>query len=253
MSKEIELNKSYKQLLQDIVKEIESHKVKAAWELNATQMQLYFSIGILIVQKQKEEGWGKAIVEQLAIDLPKIIEGAKSYSNRNLWYMRQFFLIYDDLKDQKPLAFQIPWGQNILILTKIDDDDQRYFYLSKTIEAGWSRKTLLNMIKARSYENQMVDKKSHNFSQTLPTRISKQADQILKSTYILEFLKIEEDILERQLENRLIQNIKNFILELGYGFTYIGNQYKLQLQDKEYFQQLRKNMIANNRSSLLQL
>lgn len=235
MSDKIEINESYKQLLQEIVEEIELHKIKAAWELNATQMQLYYSIGSLIVRKQQEQGWGKAIVEQLALDLPKLIPRAKSYSSRNLWYMRQFFIIYKDMAEQRKLTIQVPWGQNILILTKIQDDEQRKFYLNKTIEAGWSRKTLLNMIKARTYENQLIAPKKHNFKRTLPQNISIQADEILKSTYVLDFLNIEKDILERQLENRIIENIKIFILELGYGFTYIGNQYKLKLRDKEYY------------------
>ncbi|RLD36886.1 MAG: DUF1016 domain-containing protein [Bacteroidetes bacterium] len=235
MSKNIVVNKSYDQLLQEIVKEIELHKIKAARDINATQMQLYYSIGGLIVKKQKKEGWGKSVVEQLERDLPSIIKGAKSYSSRNLWYMRKFYLTYQGEEELRELAIHVPWGQNLLILDKIKGKDRFRYYLHQTYEAGWSRKTLLNMIKAETFENHHIALKKHNFGQTLPQNISIQADEILKSKYVLDFLDIEADILERQLENRIIENIKDFILELGYGFTYIGNQYKLRLKDKEYF------------------
>ncbi len=107
--------------------------------------------------------------------------------------------------------------------------------MSKTIEAAWSRNTLLNQIKAEAHTRQNLIPKQHNFKNTLPAHITEQATEILKSDYNLEFLGIAEPLLERQLENRLIENIKDFILELGYGFSYIGNQYRLSLNDKEYF------------------
>ncbi|MCK5135156.1 MAG: DUF1016 family protein [Bacteroidales bacterium] len=235
MSKQVQINKAYRQLLQDILQEIELHKIKAACEVNITLMQLYYSIGEIIVKKQKEEGWGKAIVEQLATDLTKTMAGSKSYSSRNLWYMRQFYLEYVGNEEFKILALQVPWGQNILLLTKIKDDEQRKFYLEKTIEAAWSRKTLLNMVKTNTYKRQLGAPKTHNFQKTLPAHLLEQADEIIKSKYTLDFLNIYGPILERQLENKLIEHLRDFILELGYGFTYIGNQYKLSLNDKEYF------------------
>lgn len=235
MSKSIAVNKSYDQLLQEIVKEIELHKIKAARDINATQMQLYYSIGGLIVKKQKEEGWGKAVVEQLEKDLPNIIQGVKSYSSRNLWYMRKFYLTYRGDEELRELAIHVPWGQNLLILDKIKGKNQIRYYLHQAYEAGWSRKTLLNMIKAETFENHYIAPKKHNFGQTLPQNISIQADEILKSKYVLDFLDIEADILERQLENRIIENVKDFILELGYGFAYIGNQHRLRIRDKDFF------------------
>lgn len=225
----------YQSLLNEIVKEIEQHRIKAALELNTTQMHLYFTIGGSIVQKQEAEGWGKSVVQQLASDLKKLTGSGKGFSTQNLWFMRQFFIEYQSNETLQQLAFQIPWGQNILILTKIKDEQHRHYYLSKTIEAAWSRNTLLNQIKAEAHTRQSLLPKQHNFKNTLPSHLTEQAMEILKSDYNLEFLGIAQPLLERQLENRLVENIKDFILELGYGFSYIGNQYRLSLNDKEYF------------------
>lgn len=226
---------AYLSLLNEILKEIERHRIKAAHELNTTQMQLYFTIGSTIVKKQESNGWGKSVVQQLAIDLKKFTGSSKGFSAQNLWFMRQFFIEYQSNEKLMELAFHIPWGQNILILTKIKDKEQRNYYLSKTIEAAWSRNTLLNQIKAEAHTRQHLVLKQHNFNKALPVHLSEQATEILKSNYNLEFLGIAGSLLERQLENRLIENIKNFILELGYGFSYIGNQYRLSLNEKEYF------------------
>ncbi len=131
--------------------------------------------------------------------------------------MRQFFIEYSSNETLQQLALRIPWGQNILILTKIKNEEKRHYYLSKTLEAAWSRNTLLNQIKAEAHIRQSLLPKHHNFKNTLTAHLREQATEILKSDYNLEFLRIAAPILERQLENRLIENIKDFILELGYG------------------------------------
>ncbi len=225
----------YQSLLNEIVTEIEQHRIKAAQDLNTTQMQLYFAIGGNIVRKQQAEGWGKSVVEQLAADLKNLTGGSKGFSTQNLWFMRQFYLEYESNDALQLLAFRVPWGQNILILSKIKNDQQRHYYLSKTVEAAWSRNILLNQIKAKAHTRQNILPKQHNFKNTLPAHLTEQATEILKSDYNLEFLDIAEPILERQLEKLLVENIRDFILELGYGFSYIGNQYRLSLDDKEYF------------------
>lgn len=187
MAKEIT---AYQALVNEIVKEIEQHRIKAAQELNTTQLQLYFSIGGTIVKKQEEEGWGKSVVEQLASDLRKLNASSKGFSAQNLWFMRQFYVEYKENETLQQLAFQVPWGQNILILSKLKDEQHRHFYLSKTIEAAWSRNTLLNQIKAEAHSRQKLIPKQHNFKNTLPAHHTEQAMEILKSDYNLEFLGI---------------------------------------------------------------
>ena len=149
--------------------------------------------------------------------------------------MRQFYLeYYQDMK-LFAMACKIPWGQNIVILGKLKDKKEQEYYLQATGQMGWSRNVLLNQIKADAYKNHAVLPKQHNFKKALPDYLAEQADEMLKSKYNLDFLGLTRPIHERQLENRLIEKLKTFLLELGYGFTFIGNQYRLELNKKEYF------------------
>ena len=120
------------------------------------------------------------------------------------------------------------------ILHKIKNDEEKKYYLIATDKLAWSRAVLINQIKADAYKRQLLDKKLHNFDRTLPAHLSEQANEALKSEYNLDFLGITKPILERELENRLVEKIRDLLLELGYGFSFIGNQYKLKLNNKEY-------------------
>ncbi len=129
----------------------------------------------------------------------------------------------------------MPWGHNLLILSKTKTDNEVLFYADKSIQNGWSRDLLLNYIKAEDYKLSISYDKSHNFVQTLPEPLSLQADEILKSKYNLGFLGVNRPLKELELEKKLVEKIKLFILELGKGFTFIGNQYRLEFNNKEYF------------------
>jgi predicted nuclease of restriction endonuclease-like (RecB) superfamily len=133
------------------------------------------------------------------------------------------------------LLKEIPWGQNLLILKKLTDPAARLWYLRATAQFGWSRSVLLNQIKAGAYERAITEKKTHNFDLALPEHLAEQADEMLKSTYNLEFLGIRKAVLERELEDRLISRLQAFLLELGYGFCFVGRQHRLALGKKEYF------------------
>jgi len=224
----------YSELFQGVVKQIQQGRVKAASEANKLIGEMYFNIGRIITEKQEKYGWGKSIVEKLAVDLNEIFEGREGYSPQNLWYMRQFYLEYKDNKALLDLAFIIPWGQNILIISKIKDTKEREYYLKATMNNAWSRSILLNQIKAQSYQGYLENPKKHNFNLVLPEHLAEQADETLKSKYNLEFLGINKPILERRLENLLVENVKKLILELGYGFCFIGNQHRLWLGKKYY-------------------
>jgi len=129
----------------------------------------------------------------------------------------------------------IPWGQNLLVMHKIKDNQEKEYYLNATDKLGWSRAVLLNQIKANAYQHHILNPKQSNFEKALPVHLSEQANEALKSEYNLDFLGITKPILERELENRLVEKIRDLILELGYGFSFIGNQYRLKLKQKEYF------------------
>jgi len=135
----------------------------------------------------------------------------------------------------RKLVAEVPWGQNLLILNKLSDPVSRLYYLRATAQFGWSRNVLLNQIKAGAYERAVIEKKTHNFPLALPEYLAEQADEMMKSSYNLEFLGIRREVKERELEDRLISRLQAFLLELGYGFCFIGRQHRLTLGEKEYF------------------
>lgn len=226
--------RAYNAWLQEIRGLIAQFRVKAAQDVNSAMMQLYFTLGQNIVERQERAGWGNAIVEQLASDLQRTEGGGDSYSSRNLWYMRQYYQSYRSNKKARSLSFQIPWGQNILIFTKLNEAGARLFYLARCAEAAWSRKILLNAIKSNSHQRLISHTKQHNFGKALPVHQAEQAGEIFKDSYAFDFLNITSPILERQFEAKLISHIRDFILELGYGFTFIGSQHRLYLGKKDY-------------------
>ena len=252
---------------------IRSAQITAARAVNRELILLYWDIGRAIVEKQQTANWGDSVVEQLAADLRAEFPNIRGFSANNLWLMRQFYSEYarqefleqlvqelanmgdfDFLEQPVPeltntrgshsvpeteflrqLVAGIPWGQNVELLKKVKAPAARLYYLRATARFGWSRKVLLNQIKAQAYERATQEKKTHNFALALPEHFAEQADEMMKSRYNLEFLGIGRAMKERDLESRLIERLQQFILELGYGFCFIGRQYRLALGRKEYF------------------
>ena len=130
---------------------------------------------------------------------------------------------------------EIPWGHHLLVLDKVERLPARLYYLRATAQLCWSRSVLLNQITAGAYERAVAKKKTHNFELALPEHFAEQADEMMKSRYNLEILGIGRAMKERELEDRLIERLHQFILELGYGFCFVGRQYRLALSRKEYF------------------
>lgn len=219
---------------------------------------LYWQTGKMIAERQQQEGWAAKVIPRLATDLKHEFADLKGFSERNLGYMLRFALEYPEelilqqavakLQDnenevninlQQPIAnlsrlvAKLPWGHNILLMEKVKDKEIRQWYAQQTIEKGWSRDWLLNAIKMDSFSQAQI--KSHNFEQTLPAVHSDYANVVFKDNYNLSFLGITEQVKETELEKRLVEKIKSFILELGKGFTYIGNQHRLEYNGKEYF------------------
>jgi len=189
----------------------------------------------LLSEKQLEKGYGSGVVKQLSIDLKSEFPDM-GLSPRNLWNMKRFYERYyqADIKLLQSVAV-LPWGHNLLLLDKIQSLDEVVFYANEVLTKGWSRDLLLNAIKMDSYSRAQTQIASNNFSQTLPAINAEYANEVFKSTYNLGFLGITEPVKELELEKRLIDKIRNFILELGKGFSFIGNQHRLEYNDKEYF------------------
>lgn len=226
---------NYPSFFEKVIQTINATRLKAYKSLTKHQISLNFELGKLIVDNQESQGWGKSVVNTLSKDINKIIDGLKGYSPQNLWNMRQFYIEYRAVPYLFEYAVQVPWGQNLLIIRKAKSEDERKYYLKSTIELGWSRAVLLNQIKANAYEHHILNNKQNNFKQTLPSLLTEQATEALKSKYNLDFLGITDPISERELEIKLIENIRDLLMELGYGFCFIGSQYRLKLDEKEYY------------------
>ncbi len=232
----MQINSSdFNSFLTDIKQKIYSAKSKAILSANRLMIELYFEIGKEVVKKQETLGWGKSVVEQMSKDLIEEFGEKSGYSSQNLWYMRQFYLSYKDNPVLQQLVGELPWGSNIVIFTKCKDDSQKEYYIKNCIENGWNRNVLMHHIKTDLFSRDKLETKSNNFEVALPHELSELALDIVKSEYNLEFLEVAKNAHERQVENKLVENIKKFLLELGYGFSFIDSQYKLSLGENEYY------------------
>lgn len=229
------IDKNYNNFIKELKSKIYSAKSNAILSVNRLMIELYFEIGKEIVSNQEALGWGKAVVEQMSKDLISEFGEKSGYSSSNLWRMRNFYLSYKDNEKLAQLVREISWGQNIIIFEKCKDAEIKEYYIKNSIEFGWNRNVLMHHIKTNLFDRDKIENKSNNFEISLPLHLSELAQEIVKSEYNLEFLEVAKNTHERIVENALIDNIKQFLLELGYGFSFIGNQYKLVLGDNEYF------------------
>ncbi|MCP4605672.1 MAG: DUF1016 domain-containing protein [Proteobacteria bacterium] len=229
-------SKDYARFLKDIKSRIQSAQVKAVRTVNRELIGLYWEIGRMIVERQEQLGWGKSVVERLSVDIRKVFPDMKGFSTQNLWYMRQFYVEYREHANLQQLVGEIPWGHNVLIFSKIKESKQREYYLQTARDFGWTRNVLLNQIKVDAYSRQLAEGKQHNFPRTLPEHLAEQAEETLKQSYMLDFLGIRGPVLERELEHRMVEEIRDVIIEFGHGFAFMGNQYRiLAKNNKEYF------------------
>ena len=226
----------YREMLQFIITEIKSTRVVAARSINSAMMQMYWSIGKRLSEQKMEKGYGSNVVKRLSFDLQQEFPDTTGFSPRNLWNMKSFYEFYEfaDVKVQQ-LAALLPWMHNVLIISQVKSIEEAEFYLNFAHENSLSRNMLVNYIKADSYKNAKLLTKHSNFTHTLPEDVQEQATEILKSTYNLEMLGLKHPLKERELEKKIVEKIKYFLLELGTGFTYIGNQHRLTHNDKDYF------------------
>ena len=226
-------NTKYATLLQSLKTEISTARIRAHLSVNKEMISLYWRIGNQILERQKQEGWGAKVIENISKDLRKEFPEMKGLSYQNISYMRQFSIEYTKATILQQAIGEIPWGHNITIFFKLKNNDQRIWYAEKTIENGWSRNVLSLQIQSNLYERD--GRSINNFKSTLPSPQSDLAASIIKDPYNLEFLNIQGKFLESELEKKLIDNIRDFLLELGQGFAFIGNQYHIELEGEDYY------------------
>lgn len=260
----------YGELLVEIKDRIRQGQNRAALSANAEMIAMYWDIGRMIHQRQKEKGWGAAVIPRLAVDLKNELPEVKGFSERNIKRMLRFYREYPDLPqpvtnlapqtaalfrvsaDQPEpivpqaaaqfrnhsqatispqLAFGIPWFHHVILIEKVKDLPARLWYMQQTIEHGWSRDTLAAMIRGNAHDRQ--GQAVSNFSGRLPAPQSDFAQQLLKDPYLFDFLTLEEPFHERELETGLVRHLEKFLLELGSGFAFVGRQYHLEVSDRD--------------------
>jgi len=225
--------KGYAQLLNDLKERIRTAQLRAVISVNRELVLLYWQIGREILKRQEEEGWGTKVIDRLAKDLRKEFPTMKGFSPRNLKYMRAFAEAWPEEQIVQQAAAQIPWFHNCVILDKLADTAERLWYIQGTIQNGWSRNVLVHQIESDLYRRK--GRAVTNFEQTLPSPQSDLAQQSFKDPYIMDFLPISEELHERDLERLLIDHIREFLLELGIGFSFVGNQFHLEVGGQDYF------------------
>lgn len=227
------ITNEYADFLASIKADVRRSQVKAALAVNRELVLLYWRIGNGILAKQKELGWGAKVVEQISLDLRLEFPAMKGFSPRNLKYMRVFAETYPDEQFVQQLVAQIPWGHNVRIIDKVKDPATREFYTNKTIENGWSRNILEIQIESGLHFRQ--GKAITNFDPTLPKPQSDLAQQLLKSPYNFDFLGLGDEAHERDIEAAMMRHIRDYLLELGIGFAFVGSQYRLDVGGEEFF------------------
>jgi predicted nuclease of restriction endonuclease-like (RecB) superfamily len=229
------LKNEYRQFYKEIRARVISARISAARSVDREAISMYWDIGKNIVEKQGKHKWGDSVVWILSKDLETEFGDKHGFSPQNLWRMRIFYLAYKDNTKVARLVRLLSWGKNVMIVEKIKDIKEREYYINATIQCGWTRDVLLNQINAGAYSHSLKAGKQNNYAKALPAHLAEQADESMKSVYNLGFLGITKPVLERKLEKRLVERAKHFMLELGAGFCFIGNQYRLALEGTEYF------------------
>jgi predicted nuclease of restriction endonuclease-like (RecB) superfamily len=230
---EIEKSGIYTEFLQEIHNRIREAQRQALQVANKQLVTLYWDLGKRIVEKQREEKWGDGVIKRLAIDLQNMFPGAKGFSERSLWKMRDFYVTYSINEKLPPLVAEIGWTHNISILEKCKDPLEREFYIRMTRKYRWSKNQLLQNIENQTYEKMMIGQT--NFEATLPAALQDKASMVVKDEYIFDFLELGDNYTERQLENALMLKIEEFLREMGGMVAFVGRQYRIEVDDKEYF------------------
>ncbi len=233
-----QITPEYKKWLTELKSKIRSVQLKAAVAVNSAMIEFYWELGKMIAEKQTQ--WGSKLVEQVAKDLKTEFPDMQGLSRRNLFNAKKFYEFYGDtivqqavaLFGQQPIA-QIPWGHNILIFSKSRDLKEANFYIQHTLEHHLSRDVLALKIKSNLYERS--GKAISNFKATLPDPMSDLAQQTLKDPYVFDFFTMTEPYKERDIEKQLVNHVTKFLLELGKGFAFVGQQYHVSVADNDYY------------------
>ena len=223
----------YPELFADLKARIRSAQVRAALSVNRELVLLYWQIGSAILVRQEEEGWGAKVIARLSRDLSREFPEMRGFSTRNLKYMRTFAAAYPDCSFVQEVLAQITWYHNVTLLDKVKDRAEREWYIHQTIREGWSRNVLVHQIESGLFHRQ--GGAVTNLKRTLPAPQSELAQQILKDPYNFDFLSLGPEFSERDLHQSLLTHLRDFLLELGVGFAFVGSEYHLEVGDQDFY------------------
>jgi len=223
----------YGKFLEDLKLRVQQSRYQAAYKVNKELILLYHHIGTEILKRQKTQGWGTKVIDQLSKDLISAFPEMKGFSSRNLKYMRLFAESYPKTEFVQEVLAQLSWYHNLTLLDKIKDEKERLFYVYQTLENGWSRNLMVIQIEQNLYTRQ--GKAVTNFSGKLPSPYSDLAQQTLKSPYLFDFLSLGQAAHEREIEKELVRHIEKFLLTLGAGFAFVGRQYHLEVANQDFY------------------
>lgn len=224
---------NYDDVLQQLKERIRTAQFRAAIAVNQEQILLYWYIGRSILVQQQLEGWGTKVIQRLAKDLLQEFPGMKGLSRSNLAHMRAFAEAYPDETIVQQIASQLPWRHNIALINKLKSQEQRLWYAKKAIENGWSHHDLVFQIERNLFARQ--GSAITNFDATLPKQQSDLAKQLIKDPYHFDFISLRENAQERDLEDALVTHIRDFLVELGLGFSFVGSQYHLNVDGEDFY------------------
>ena len=226
-------NGDYLNFRDGIMHRIRNAQYEAMRAVNKEMISLYWDIGRQITERQKELGWGKSVVENLSKDIQKEFPGIQGFGVRNIWNMARFYSEYQPNAILHPLVAEIGWSKHVCIMERCKDTQERRFYILATKRFGWTKNVLLHQIEAKAFEKYLLGQS--NYDQTLPESVKNQAILALRDDYSLPFLEIANEHSEHDLETAIVKNIRAFLMEFGHDFSFIGNQYRLEVGGQEYF------------------
>ena len=255
LSAGIEFGGNYKNWISEISMRFKASQIKASIKVNDEMLRFYWGLGRDIEMLKKNVSWGSHIYQKISKDLVEELPEIKSFSPRNLQYMNQFYRLYSDIEIahqldaqvfineiapqvgaqiDKNIIFMIPWGNHKVIMDKCKEDQQKaLFFVQRTLENKWSRAVLLNFLDTQLYDRQ--GKAITNFELTLPDARSDLAQEITKDPYNFDFITLTQNYNEKELKDALMDNIADFLLELGNGFAFVGREYRIEIGNTENF------------------
>ncbi|WP_075557822.1 PDDEXK nuclease domain-containing protein [Parabacteroides timonensis] len=225
--------KEYSLFLYEVKSRIRSAQYEAMKAVNKEMISLYWELGRRIYEQQNLLDWGRSVVENLSKDIQKEFPGIKGFGTSNLWDMARFYKEYQVDTILQPLVGEISWSKHIVIMTRCKNTQERQFYILATRKYGWTKDLLINKIELQTFEKYLLGQT--NFDTTLPEELKNQAILAVKDEYSWGFTGLENEYSEEELEQSIIKNIRAFLIDFGADFSFIGNQYRLIVDNREYF------------------